>query len=198
MCKRWNWGITAHKLREKQKGLQFSPLLNSCLQTSHTDCPVLTSLLNLVKIRKLLKENDFRSVALSENIYNLVHTVNNSSDRQIGNRAIETFQDGSFGRFVEVGLLTYPKCFCPNHNVLLEKFQNWGAAYEPYSINQRPYGITLQLKKNSNSYCLNQNQEKDAELNNITCHIESFQIHIGLWRFFPKSKSFLVYHLISC
>ena len=36
-----------------------------------------TSLLNLVAIRKLLKENVFPFVALSENIYNLVHAVNN-------------------------------------------------------------------------------------------------------------------------
>ena len=39
---------------------------------------LLTSLLSLVKIRKLFHEKVFPSVGLSENIYNPVHTVNNS------------------------------------------------------------------------------------------------------------------------
>lgn len=32
--------------------------------------------------------------------------------------AIETFQDGPFGRVVEAGLklIIHSKCFCPNHN----------------------------------------------------------------------------------
>ena len=37
-----------------------------------------THAINLVKIKKLLKEKVFPSVALSESVNNLVHTVNNS------------------------------------------------------------------------------------------------------------------------
>ena len=37
-----------------------------------------THAINLVKIKKLLKENVFPSVALSESVNNLVHTVNNN------------------------------------------------------------------------------------------------------------------------
>ena len=37
-----------------------------------------THAINLVKIKKLLKEKVFPSVALSESVNNLVHTVNNN------------------------------------------------------------------------------------------------------------------------
>ena len=37
-----------------------------------------THVINLVKIKKLLKENVFPAVALSKSVNNLVHTVNNN------------------------------------------------------------------------------------------------------------------------
>ena len=56
--------------------------------------------------QKDVKRKSFPSVALSENIHNLVHTAITiiASDQQIGSRAIETFQDGPFGRVIEAGL----------------------------------------------------------------------------------------------
>ena len=61
-----------------------------------------------------------------------------ASDRQIDNRAIETFQDGPFARFVEVGLLTYPKCFCPNHKRFAGKILKSGGL--PMSLTQLTSG----------------------------------------------------------
>ena len=99
--------VQVFKLRDKTKGCtiiinHYSHLnWNSYFQTSHTVCPLWTSLLNIVNFRKLLKEEVIYSVALSENISNLVHTVNNW---QTASRAIETLQDGPFGCAVEARL----------------------------------------------------------------------------------------------
>ena len=84
-------------------GLQFSPLLKHFFSIlAYSMSSIMTSLLNLVKIRKLLKENVFPSVALFKYIFIILSILSTiASDRQIDSRAIETFQDGPFGRVVE-------------------------------------------------------------------------------------------------
>ena len=62
---------------KKNKSSQFSTETNSYFQTSHALWPLLTSLLNLDKMKVTKRESFSWSVTLSENIYNLVHTVDN-------------------------------------------------------------------------------------------------------------------------
>ena len=73
------WEINTLQLQEKlTKGFTiFTSTERVSFKISHTLCPLLTSLLNLVKIRTVFKAKVFASVALSENIYNLVNTVDN-------------------------------------------------------------------------------------------------------------------------
>ena len=65
--------MNAVKLKEGQKGFTILTSTDSGhFQTSHTLC----LLFILVEIRKLLKKKFFSSMGLSENINNLVYTVN--------------------------------------------------------------------------------------------------------------------------
>ena len=65
--------MNALKLKERQKGFTILTSTDSGhFQTSDTLC----LLLILVEIRKLLKKKFFSSMRLSENINNLVYTVN--------------------------------------------------------------------------------------------------------------------------
>ena len=69
--------ILTHLNCKRNKSSQFSTETNSYFQTLHALRPLLTSLLNLDKIKDSKKESFSWSVTLSENIYNLVHTVDN-------------------------------------------------------------------------------------------------------------------------
>ena len=65
--------MNAVKLKERQKGFTILTSTDSGhFQTSHTLC----LLLILVQIRKLLQKKFFSSMGLSENINDLVYTVN--------------------------------------------------------------------------------------------------------------------------
>ena len=79
---RKNYAMSTFKLQEKQKGLQLSPLRKVIFKPC-----ILYVLHNLVKIRTLFEEKAFPFVALSENIYNLDHSVNDSP--AIGRLAVE-------------------------------------------------------------------------------------------------------------
>ena len=86
--KRWNWEISALKLREKTQGLSILTSIKTVTFKSRILPVNLTNLLNLVKITNLLKETIYTRVQQPE----------------IGSKAIETIQDGPFGRVVETGL----------------------------------------------------------------------------------------------
>ena len=110
---------------------ELSPLLKQLFL--NVLCPLLTRLLNLVKIRKLFKEKVFPSVALSENIYNLIHTVNNCqrfADWQQNHLNFSRWTVWSCYRSRTLWMI-YLKCVCPNDKRLTRHFSKLEGLQHP-------------------------------------------------------------------
>lgn len=84
-------------------------------------------------------------------------TAANASDRQIGSRAIQTFQDGPFSRVVEAGLFKYfiPSAIARIKSVLPENMSKLGkgGGAVPLPPPPGPYAYDKERREDSGFFC---------------------------------------------